>query len=90
MSKVNENQTEELVKEVNMETENTQELAVVEEKKKFNLNPKLKTALKWTGVAGLGLLSFVLGAKWNDRKHNDFDNEENEDVDYEVVDESEE
>lgn len=87
MSKVNENQ-EEIVEEVKESTE-TKELAVQEEKKKFELGPKMKKGLKIAGIAGLGVLSFLLGAKWGSRKDDDSD-DDYEEVEYEVVDDSSE
>lgn len=87
MSKVNEEVQNENVKnsEEVVETTKTQEVAVVE-KKKFNLGPKMKKGLKIAGIAGLGVLSFALGAKWGSRSKED--SEENvEEVDYEVIDE---
>lgn len=87
MSKVNENQ-EEIVEEVKESTE-TKELAVQEEKKKFELGPKMKKGLKIAGIAGLGVLGFLLGAKWGSRKNDDSD-DDYEEVEYEVVDDSSE
>ena len=87
MSKANENQ-EEIVEEVKESTETT-ELAVQEEKKKFELGPKMKKGLKIAGIAGLGVLSFLLGAKWGSRKDDNSD-DDYEEVEYEVVDDSSE
>ena len=85
MSKVNEEVQNKNVNEEVVETTETQEIAVVE-KKRFNLGPKMKKGLKIAGIAGLGILSFALGAKWGSRSKED--SEENvEEVDYEVIDE---
>lgn len=85
MSKVNDN--EEIQNEnVNEEVvEETQAVAVVE-KKKFNLGPKTKKGLKIAGLAGLGVLSFILGTKWANRNNTD----DIEDVEYEVIDDDNE
>lgn len=83
MSKVNEEVQNENVNEEVIETTETQEVAVVE-KKKFNLGPKMKKGLKIAGIAGLGVLSFVLGAKWGSRKDG---SDDIDDVEYEVIDE---
>ena len=84
MSKVNEEVQNENVNEEVIETTESQEVAVVE-KKKFNLGPKMKKGLKIAGIAGLGILSFVLGAKWGSRSNDESDDVE--DVEYEVIDE---
>lgn len=82
MSKVNEAiQNENINEEVKVETTETQEVAVVENKK-FNLGPKMKKGLKIAGIAGLGVLSFVLGVKWGSRR-----DDESDDIEYEVIDE---
>lgn len=83
MSKVNEKIQNENVNEEVVDTTETQEIAVVE-KKKFNLGPKMKKGLKIAGIAGLGLLSFALGAKWGSRSKDNSDDVE--DVEYEVID----
>lgn len=83
MSKVNEKVQNENVDEEVVDTTETQEMAVVE-KKKFNLGPKMKKGLKIAGIAGLGLLSFALGAKWGSRSKDNSDDVE--DVEYEVID----
>lgn len=82
MSNVNEVENENLNEEV---VEETQEVTVVE-KKKFNPGPKTKKALKIAGVAGLGLVGFLLGMKWGSRNNSDDDVE---DVEYEIVDDDE-
>ena len=84
MSKVNEEVQNENVKEEVVETTESHEVAVVE-KKKFNLGPKMKKGLNIVGIAGLGVLSFVLGAKWGSRSNDESDDVE--DVEYEVIDE---
>ena len=84
MSKVNEEVQNENVKEEVIETTESKEVAVVE-KKKFNLGPKMKKGLKIAGIAGLGILSFALGAKWGSRSNDESDDVE--DVEYEVIDE---
>ena len=88
MSKVNENQKEKLEEVV--ESTETKELAVQEEKKRFELGPKMKKGLKIVGIAGLGVLSFLLGAKWGSRNNDDNSDDEIEEVEYEVVDDSSE
>ena len=84
MSKVNEEVQNENVKKEVIETTESKEIAVVE-KKKFNLGPKMRKGLKIAGIAGLGILSFALGAKWGSRSNDDSDDVE--DVEYEVIDE---
>ena len=84
MSKVNEEVQNENVNEEVVKTTETQEVAVVE-KKKFNLGPKMKKGLKIAGIAGLGILSFALGAKWGSRSSDDSDDVD--DVEYKVIDE---
>lgn len=81
MSKVNEEVQNENLNEEVVKTTETQEIAVVE-KKKFNLGPKMKKGLKIAGIAGLGFVLGILGAKWG-RRSNDSDDE----VEYEVIDE---
>jgi len=83
MSKVNEEIQNENVNEEVVESTKTHEIAVVE-KKGFNLGPKMKKGLKIAGLAGLGVLTFILGAKWGSRTKND--SEDIEDVEYEVID----
>lgn len=83
MSKVNEKVQNENVNEEVVDTTETQEIAVVE-KKKFSLGPKMKKGLKIAGIAGLGLLSFALGAKWGGRSKDNSDDVE--DAEYEVID----
>lgn len=85
MSKVNENIENENLNEEVVETTVNQEVAVVE-KKKFSIGPKVKKGLKVAGIAGLGVLGFVLGAAWKGRQCDD--SEEFEDVEYEVIDEN--
>ncbi len=85
MSKVNENQNENLEEVV--ESTETQEMAVVE-KKRFNAGPKMKKGLKVAGIAGLGVLSFLLGAKWGKKRSNNSDDVE--DVEYEIIDDNNE
>ena len=90
MSKVNENQKVENLEEVKENTE-TKELAVQEEKKfNFKLGPKMKKGLKIAGVAGLGVLGFLLGVKWGSRNNDDDSDDEYEEVEYEVVDDQNE
>ena len=84
MSKVNEEVQNKNVKEEVIETTESKEIAGVE-KKKFNLGPKMKKGLKIAGIAGLGILSFALGAKWGSRSNDESDDVE--DVEYEVIDE---
>ena len=84
MSKVNEEVQNENINEEVVRTTESQEVAVVE-KKKFSLGPKMKKGLKIAGIAGLGILSFVLGAKWGSRSNDESDDVE--DVEYEVIDE---
>ena len=84
MSKVNEEVQNENVNEEVVKTTESQEVAVVE-KKKFNLGPKMKKGLKIAGIAGLGILSFALCAKWGSRSNDESDDVE--DVEYEVIDE---
>lgn len=83
MSEKNENINKQEISEEVKETVQTQELAVTE-KKRFQLGPKAKKGLKIAGVAGLGIVSFLLGAKWGNRSNDDSD--EIEDVDYEIID----
>ena len=45
----------------------------------------MKKGLKIAGIAGLGILSFALGAKWGSRSNDDSDDVD--DVEYEVIDE---
>ena len=83
MSKVSKKvQNEDINEEVDENTE-TQEVTVAE-KKRFNLGPKMKKGLKIVGIAGLGILSFVLGTKWGSKSNDNSDDVE--DVEYEVVD----
>lgn len=84
MSKVNENVKNKDAEEV-VESTETQEIAVVE-KKKFNLGPKMKKGLKIAGVAGLGVLSFLLGAKWAGRSNNESDDVDDVEYEIEVID----
>lgn len=85
MSK-NENVQNEELEEVVDNTE-SQEVAVVE-KKRFQLGPKAKKGLKIAGVAGLGIVSFLLGAKWGSRSNDE--SEDVEDVEYEIIDDNNE
>lgn len=84
MSKVNEEVQNENLNEEVVEATETQEVAIVENKK-FSLGPKMKKGLKIAGIAGLGVLSFILGAKWGSRSNDDSDDVE--EIEYEVIDE---
>lgn len=85
MSKVNEEVQNENLNEEVVEATETQEVAIVENKK-FSLGPKMKKGLKIAGIAGLGVLSFILGAKWGSRSNDDSDDVE--EIEYEVIDEN--
>lgn len=81
--KINEEIQDENVEEMGVEATESQDLAVVQ-KKGVKIGPKMKKGLKIAGVAGLGILSFILGAKWGSRSNND--SEDMDDVEYEVID----